>query len=91
MSWFEGGNVLRSGILFQRDFGKIFYFSPGHETYPIYHDENILKILSNAIRFVNPVGGVQPERITKTPVSAEPIATVNPLLELKTASLHQQK
>jgi len=36
MSWYEGGNVFRSGVTFQRDSGKIFYFSPGHETFPTY-------------------------------------------------------
>ena len=90
MSWFEGGNVFRSGVLFQRDYGKIFYFSPGHETYPVYHDENILKVLANAIRFVNPACGVLPDRITPTPQSSEVITTVNPLKELKTAALHRQ-
>ncbi len=38
ISWFEGGEVFRSGLTFQRGAGRIFYFRPGHETYPIYHD-----------------------------------------------------
>ena len=37
ISWFAGGEVFRSGCTFTRGRGKIFYFSPGHETYPIYH------------------------------------------------------
>ena len=37
VSWYEGGEVFRSGMTCQRGAGKIFYFSPGHETYPIYH------------------------------------------------------
>jgi len=34
VSWFEGGEVFRSGCCYQRGAGKIFYFRPGHETYP---------------------------------------------------------
>lgn len=48
LSWFEGGNVFRSGCTFRRGLGRIFYFSPGHETYPIYHRADILGILDNA-------------------------------------------
>lgn len=51
ISWFEGGEVFRSGLTWQRGGGKIFYFGPGHETYPIYHDENIQLILRNAVRW----------------------------------------
>lgn len=51
ISWFEGGNVFRSGVTFQRSNGKIFYFSPGHETYPIYYDPTIQKIMANAVRW----------------------------------------
>ncbi len=49
MSWYEGGNVFRSGITMQRGLGKIFYFSPGHETHPIYHIEEVQNVLRNAI------------------------------------------
>lgn len=87
MSWFEGGNVFRSGITFFRDAGKIFYFSPGHEAYPIYQDANILRILANAIRWAAP-GEIQPPRVTPSPESVEPIATVNPLSGLDTRLLH---
>ena len=48
ISWFAGGEVFRSGMTWQRGAGRIFYFGPGHETYPIYHDLNIQKILTNA-------------------------------------------
>ena len=88
MSWYEGGNVFRSGMAFQRGAGKIFYFSPGHETYPIYHDRNVLTILGNAIRWVAPAEIVA-ERITPQPESPEPIRTVNPLADLDTTSLHK--
>ena len=77
MSWFEGGNVFRSGITFQRDQGKIFYFSPGHESYPIYHDPTIQKVIANAIRWAAPAN-IFPDRITPERQSLEPITTVNP-------------
>ena len=48
ISWFEGGDIFRSGCCWQRGFGRIFYFSPGHETYPIYKDENIQRVIINA-------------------------------------------
>lgn len=47
--WFKGGCVFRSGVTFTRGNGKIFYFQPGHEEYPIYYDENIQKIITNAV------------------------------------------
>ena len=37
VSWFPGGEVFRSGCCFRRGAGRIFYFRPGHETYPTYH------------------------------------------------------
>jgi trehalose utilization protein len=48
VSWFAGGDVFRSGCCWQRGFGRVFYFAPGHETYPIYYDENIQKVITNA-------------------------------------------
>ncbi|EAU41689.1 hypothetical protein FP2506_14689 [Fulvimarina pelagi HTCC2506] len=51
VSWYEGGEVFRSGLTYQRGAGRIFYFAPGHETYPIYKDENVGKVLRNAVRW----------------------------------------
>lgn len=51
VSWFEGGEVFRSGLTYQRGAGRIFYFEPGHETYPIYHDGQIQTVLRNAVRW----------------------------------------
>lgn len=51
ISWFEGGEVFRSGLTWTRGAGKIFYFGPGHETYPIYHDANVQTILGNAVHW----------------------------------------
>ena len=51
ISWFEGGEVFRSGLTYTRGHGRIFYFRPGHETYPIFHNEDILKVIGNACRW----------------------------------------
>jgi trehalose utilization protein len=54
ISWFEGGEVFRSGCTFQRGHGRIFYFRPGHETYPIFHNEQIIQVIKNAVRWSCP-------------------------------------
>ena len=51
ISWFEGGEVFRSGVTFQRGAGRIFYFRPGHEAYPTYHNPLVLKVIRNATRW----------------------------------------
>jgi len=55
ISWFKGGEVFRSGCCFYRGMGRIFYFSPGHETYPIYYDPNVRRVIYNAILWAKPV------------------------------------
>ncbi len=52
--WFSGGEVFRSGCTFTRGLGKIFYFQPGHEEYPIYYIPQIQKIIKNAVRWCAP-------------------------------------
>jgi len=56
ISWFEGGEVFRSGCTFRRGKGKIFYFRPGHETFPIYYDANVRRVLANAVAWLAPTG-----------------------------------
>ena len=51
VSWFQGGEVFRSGLTYRRGAGKVFYFQPGHETYPTYHDATIQHVLANAVRW----------------------------------------
>ena len=59
VSWFQGGEVFRSGLTYRRGAGNIFYFRPGHETYPTYYDPNIRQVLVNAVRWAqNPVARV---------------------------------
>jgi trehalose utilization protein len=57
ISWFAGGELFRSGCCFHRGRGKIFYFRPGHETYPIYHQPEVLRVISNAAHWAAPSGG----------------------------------
>jgi trehalose utilization protein len=59
VSWFEGGEVFRSGCCYQRGAGKIFYFRPGHETYPTYFDANVRRVIANGVRWAAPTGGPQ--------------------------------
>lgn len=51
ISWFAGGEVFRSGVTYRRGYGKIFYFQPGHETCPTYHDANIQRVITNSVRW----------------------------------------
>ncbi|TBL73366.1 trehalose utilization protein ThuA [Paenibacillus thalictri] len=54
-SWFAGGELFRSGCTFYRGRGRIFYFRPGHETFPTYYNENVLKVIVNGIKWAAPV------------------------------------
>ena len=51
---YSGGEVFRSGICYERLNGKIFYFQPGHETFPIYYQAEIQKVIKNAVRWAAP-------------------------------------
>ncbi|MEM9623680.1 MAG: ThuA domain-containing protein [Pseudomonadota bacterium] len=53
ISAFSGGEVFRSGCCFNRGKGRVFYFSPGHETYPVYHQPEIIQVLVNAARWAH--------------------------------------
>ncbi|NLE45236.1 MAG: trehalose utilization protein ThuA [Chloroflexi bacterium] len=57
VSWFEGGEVFRSGCCYHRGAGKVFYFRPGHETFPIFYQPEIQQVILNAVRWAAPVGG----------------------------------
>jgi trehalose utilization protein len=60
ISWFEGGEVFRSGATFSRGRGRIFYFRPGHETHPTYYDANVRTVIANAVRWAALPAGAQP-------------------------------
>ncbi|MEK0317459.1 ThuA domain-containing protein [Cohnella sp. 56] len=57
ISWFEGGEVFRSGCCYRRGKGKLFYFRPGHETFPVYHHPQVLQVIHNAVKWAAPTRG----------------------------------
>lgn len=60
LSWFQGGEVFRSGCVFHRGRGKIFYFRPGHETFPTYHRADIQMVIASGVRYVAPSHTAKP-------------------------------
>jgi trehalose utilization protein len=60
VSWFSGGEVFRSGCCYTRGRGKIFYFRPGHESWPTYHHAQVRRVIANAVRWAAPADGPQP-------------------------------
>ena len=63
ISSFSGGEVLRGGCTFRRGHGRIFYFSPGDQAYPVYHHPDVRRVIANAVRWV---GTDRPERTPPT-------------------------
>lgn len=59
ISNFSGGEVFRSGCTWTRGAGRIFYFRPGHESYPSYHDPNVLRIIENAVAWAAPTSPIK--------------------------------
>jgi len=74
VSWFEGGEVFRSGCCWRRGNGSIFYFRPGHETYPTYHDPNVQRVLANAAEWARPRGAW----VDSCPNVKEPAERISP-------------
>lgn len=54
ISSFSGGEVFRSGCTFTRGNGRIFYFSPGDQDYPVYFHKDVRRVLANAVRWTDP-------------------------------------
>ena len=73
ISWFDGGEVFRSGCCYERGRGRIFYFRPGHETHPTYHHPAVRRVIANAARWAAGPVGDRPERRHRP--LAEPGAT----------------
>lgn len=87
ISWFEGGEVFRSGCCWHRGKGRVFYFRPGHEIFPIYYDPNVQKVIINAVRWAAPVKDM-PEIISG---NTQPIVPVTPHMKGKTITgLHEE-
>ena len=86
ISWFEGGEVFRSGCCWHRGKGKIFYFRPGHEVFPIYHQPEIQKVIINAVKWAAPI------RFPNTTFgNPAPIMPVKGEMEHSVQGLHDQK
>lgn len=81
ISWFTGGEVFRSGATWQRGHGRVFYFRPGHETYPTYHQPEVQKVIANAVRWAAPLVRIPdtcPNSPPLEPLPADPEATDRP-------------
>ncbi len=74
VSWFAGGEVFRSGCAYYRGQGKVFYFRPGHETFPIYHQKEVRQVLANAVRWAAPTHGASIPVVN----AKEPLEAVTP-------------
>jgi trehalose utilization protein len=57
ISSFTGGEVFRSGVTFSRGRGRIFYFSPGDQEYPVYFHPQVRRVLGNGVRWAAPAPG----------------------------------
>lgn len=68
VSWFEGGEVFRSGCTFRRGQGKIFYFRPGHETYPTYYHPIVRRVIANGAKWAAPSNVARPVRGNHKPL-----------------------
>ncbi len=64
---YGGGEVFRSGCCWHKGYGNIFYFQPGHEEYPVYHDKDIQQVIKNAVRWCEPTLRV-PNNVACTPI-----------------------
>jgi len=73
VSWFQGGEVFRSGCAYQRGRGRVFYFRPGHETYPTYFSPDVRRVIANAAHWAAQPAGAPPTFGNRQPL--EPIPT----------------
>jgi trehalose utilization protein len=76
VSWFEGGEVFRSGCTYQRGKGKVFYFRPGHETFPTYYHKDVQRVIINAVKWAKPT--LLPKPIYG---NAKPLEKIRALME----------
>lgn len=75
ISSFEGGEVFRSGVTYTRGRGRVFYFSPGDQAYPVYNQDEVRRVLANGVRWAAPRGPLAIPAVASTPrdwFAAEP-------------------
>jgi trehalose utilization protein len=60
ISSFTGGEVFRSGCCFYRGAGRVFYFSPGDQEYPVYHHPVVRRVIANGVRWTCRADGALP-------------------------------
>jgi len=78
ISWFEGGEVFRSGCCWNRGAGKVFYFRPGHETNPTFYVPQIQQIITNAVKWAAPTRKLDKLECHNAQVSPEELRKTNP-------------
>ncbi len=87
VSWFQGGEVFRSGLTYKRGAGNVFYFRPGHETYPTYHDANVQLVLRNSVKWAhNPASRIA----NPTDAPNSPVETALESITARGGSLHEK-
>jgi trehalose utilization protein len=85
ISWFQGGEVFRSGLTYRRGAGNVFYFRPGHETYPTYHDRTVQQVLVNAVRWAH---SSTPRLTDVTSAPNVPVEQAPEPIEMRGPSVH---
>ncbi len=88
VSWFEGGEVFRSGCTWQRGNGNIFYFRPGHETYPIFYNKDVMRVICNAVKWAAPTVNINTQKAPHVPNPLETVSEKN--LEFDSAGIVQE-
>ena len=68
VSWFEGGEVFRSGCTWRRGRGRVVYLRPGHETHPTYFDPGMRRLIANGVRWASGAHGARPTYGNPRPV-----------------------
>ena len=56
ISSYEGGEVFRSGCVYRRGLGRVVYFSPGDQEYPVYHQPEIQRVIANCVAWCGEAG-----------------------------------
>ncbi|MFT4123432.1 MAG: ThuA domain-containing protein [Microbacteriaceae bacterium] len=67
ISSYSGGEVFRSGATWRRGLGRVFYFSPGDQEYPVYHHPAVRRVLANGVRWAAPTVRSGPLDATQHP------------------------